>query len=115
MKDEEKISRILVTQMDAGNLHVVRRNAVYKMLSQRLEELRAEYVARHNGSAVDSSWSDPTVWLNYVFLKWRLWMLWLINQPAVNNAAAIDVHAIISRAQIDTILGLDVPVWRPWM
>ena len=40
------MSRILVTQMDAGNLRVVRRNAVYERLSQRLEELRAEYVVR---------------------------------------------------------------------
>ena len=37
----------------------------------------------------------------------------VVNQPAVNNAAAIDVLAIIPWAQIDTILALNAPVWRP--
>ena len=41
---------ILGTQMDVGNLHVV-----YERISQKPEELRAEYVARQRTASVNFS------------------------------------------------------------
>jgi hypothetical protein len=46
MKDEETTSRILVTQIDAGNLHAARKNAVYINISRKLDEQRQAYFAR---------------------------------------------------------------------
>ena len=81
MKDEEKMSRILVTQMDAGNLHIVRRNAVYERLSQRLEELRVEYVARQRTrSRFLMACSNSLARLRVPQVDA------VVNQPAVNNA-----------------------------
>ena len=93
MKDEEKISRILIAQMDAGNLHVVRRSAFYERLSQRLEELRAEYSARQRTR------SQFLMVCSNSLAQLRVPQVEAVdavdNQPVVNNAAAIDVHDII--------------------
>ena len=85
MKDEEATSRTLVEQLDAGDAHVVRRNARYARLSTRLEQLPVPLL--------DQGAQD---------------------QDHRVHADDHDVHAIIPWVEFDALLGVDVPLWQPW-
>jgi hypothetical protein len=114
MKDEETTSRIVVTQIDAGNLQAARKNAAYVNLSRRLENLRQAYLA---GTRTRSQFLRSC---SYTLAQMRIPQV----DAEVAIAAAMDqdqnVHGIIPWQELDHIFGVDPPVvpivlWQPWM
>ena len=115
MKDEETTSRILVTQIDAGNLRAARKNAAYINVSSKLENLRQAYQA---GTRSRSQ-----------FLRSCSYTLAQMRVPEIEAEAGIaaavdqdaevpDVHEVIPWQELDRIIELDVPaipLWQPWI
>ena len=107
MNDEETTSRILVVQLDAGN--AVRRNDRYVRLTARLEELRVAFL---KGNRTSSQFFRGCAY-NMARLP-----VPLLEQGAQGGVAIMqdgdDVQAIIPWVELDTLLGVDAPLWQPW-
>ena len=111
MKDEETISRALVTQIDAGDRHAARKNIIYMRLSQRLEQLRLDYVA---GRRTRSQFLKACTYRLFQLRVPRMDQDFAVVDEPAANAAAVDVDDIIPWAELDNLLGLDAPLWQPW-
>jgi hypothetical protein len=115
MKNEETNSRIIVTQIDAGNLHAVRSNATYVNLSRRLDDLRDAYLAR------TSTRSQFLRSCSYTLVQLRAPQLAAeVRVDAAHEQDAAGVYGIIPWQELDNIVGLDGPavqdlLWRPWI
>ena len=111
------MSRIVITQIDAGNLQPSRKNARYVNISRKLEDLRLAYLAgTRSRSQFLRSCSYSLAQMRAPQVEAAVEMEAVVGQ----DAQVPDVHGVIPWQELDRIIEVDLPVipnrlWQPWM